>query len=129
MPGSGGDAELVVFYFGPGQGGDPQANAQRWASQFVDAQGAPATPRTRGGNVAGMDVLYVEAEGNYQQGAMTGGPVEQKGGHALLAAVVEGPDSNWFFKLTGPKATVEAQRAAFESLIGSLRPGAAGGNA
>jgi hypothetical protein len=127
VPGPGGDGECVVFYFGPGQGGDPQSNAQRWAAQFVDAQGAPATPRTRSADVGGLEVLYVEAEGTYLQGTMTGGAVERKADHALLAAVVEGPDAHWFFKLTGPQATVEAQRAGFETMIGSIRRGAPGG--
>ena len=123
-PGPGGSAECVVFYFGPGQGGDPQSNAQRWASQFVDAKGTPATPKTRTAEVAGLKVLFVEADGTYLQGTMTGAAaVEEKGSYALLAAVVEGPDSNWFFKLTGPKATVEAQRAGFETMIGSIRRG------
>jgi hypothetical protein len=124
VPGPAGDAELVVFYFGPGQGGDPQANAERWAAQFVDAQGAPAKPRTRAATVAGMDVLHVEAEGAYL-GSMGAAGTARQDGQALLAAVVTGPDANWFFKLTGPKATIEAQRAAFESLIASLRRGEA----
>src|SRR5262245_40912700 len=34
VPGPGGDGECAVFYFGPGQGGDPMANAQRWVGQF-----------------------------------------------------------------------------------------------
>lgn len=123
VPGAGGAGECVVFYFGPGQGGDPQSNAQRWASQFVDAKGAPASPRTRLSEVGGLKVLFVEAEGTYLQGAMTGAAVEPKADHALLAAVVEGPDAHWFFKLTGPKATLASQRAGFESMIGSIRPG------
>jgi hypothetical protein len=42
-------------------------------------------------------------------------------GYMLLGAVAEGPDANWFFKLTGPEITVEAQRAAFDGMIQSLR--------
>lgn len=127
VPGPGGDAECVVFYFGPGQGGDPQSNAQRWASQLVDASGAPATPKTREAKVGGLDVLYVEAAGTYLQGTMTGTAVEQKADYALLAAVVAGPDANWFFKLTGPAATIEGQRAGFETMIGSIRAGGGAG--
>jgi hypothetical protein len=41
----------------------------------------------------------------------------------LLGAVAAGPDANWFFKSTGPQATVEAHRAAFEGMIASLKPG------
>ena len=46
-------AEIVVFYFGPGQGGPVQANIERWQSQFKPApDGTPAilrrTFRSRG---------------------------------------------------------------------------------
>lgn len=125
VPGPGGDAECVVFYFGPGQGGDARSNAERWASQFVPAGGGDpiAAMRTRSLDVAGRSVLVVETEGTYQAGSMMGGPVTEKPGYALLGAVAEGPDANWFFKLTGPKATVEAARAPFEEMVRSLRQG------
>jgi hypothetical protein len=41
----------------------------------------------------------------------------------LLGAIAQGPDANWFFRTTGPRATIEAQRAAFDGLIRSLRRG------
>jgi hypothetical protein len=43
--------------------------------------------------------------------------------YMLLGAIAEGPDANWFFKLAGPEATVEGQRAAFEDLVGSFKRG------
>ena len=55
VPGPGGDAELVVFYFGPGEGGDPRANAERWAGQFVQPIAAAnelAFPLLRGPEVS-----------------------------------------------------------------------------
>jgi hypothetical protein len=122
VPAATGDAELVVFYFGPGQGGDAQSNADRWASQFLDEKGQPATAKTRPFQSNGVPVTVVEARGTYQSGGMTGGTVEEKPGYALLGAIAAGADANWFFKLTGPEATVEAQRAAFDSLLQSLRP-------
>lgn len=124
VPAASGDAELVVFYFGPGQGGDAQSNAERWASQFLDENGRPATAKTRPFESHGIAVTVVEARGTYQSGSMTGGTVEAKPGFALLGAIAAGPDANWFFKLTGPEATVEAQRAAFDALLQSLRPAA-----
>jgi hypothetical protein len=125
VPGPGGDGECVVFYFGPGQGGDPRANAERWASQFVLPGGgsALATMKTRESKVNGAPVLFVETTGTYMSGGMMGDAPVPKEGWALLGAVVEGPDANWFFKFTGPAATVEAERAAFESMIGSVRRG------
>jgi hypothetical protein len=125
VPGAAGDGECVVFYFGPGQGGSPMANAERWASQFTNAQGQPATDtmKTSTEVVNGAQLLHVEARGTYLSGGMMGDPVVPKPGSALLGAVVAGPDANWFFKFTGPEATVEAQRTAFQELLRSVRHG------
>lgn len=126
VPGPGGDAECVVFYFGPGQGGAPIDNAKRWASQFTDAAGQPATAtmKTRTEQVNGVPVLFVEASGAFQAGsAMGSGTAVTRPDWALLGAVAEGADANWFFKLTGPKATLEAERAAFEGMLRSVKRG------
>jgi hypothetical protein len=118
-----GDGECVVFYFGPGQGGSPMANAERWAAQFADAKGQPATAsmKTRTETVNGAQVLFVEAAGTYMSGGMMGDAVVPRPGYALLGAVVEGPDANWFFKFTAPEKTVAGERAAFETMIRSVR--------
>ena len=125
VPGPGGDGECYVFYFGPGQGGTPMANAERWASQFADETGQPAlaSMKTRTETVGGAEVLYVEARGTFMSGGMMGDQVVPRPGSALLGAVVEGPDANWFFKFTGPEATVAAERAAFEAMIRSVKRG------
>jgi hypothetical protein len=123
VPGRAGDGEFLVFYFGPGQGGDPASNAERWAAQFEPESGKAAAKKTRTLTAGGMKVLVIETAGTYLAGSMIGGQVERKPGWALLGAVVEGPDANWYFKFTGPKATVEAQRAAFDGLLRSLKRG------
>ena len=120
----GGDAQLVVFYFGPGQGGDALSNAKRWAGQFHQPGGGDpvAAMKTREIDVGGLKVTLVEVRGTYA-GGMGGTAAGQKPGHQLLGAIVAGPDANWFFKLTGPETTVTNQRAAFEGLIRSLKKG------
>jgi hypothetical protein len=125
VPGPGGNGECVVFYFGPGQGGAPMENAQRWAGQFAQPGGKNPLEvmKTRMGEAGGVPVLFVETTGTYVAGAMMGGPTEAKQGWALLGAVVEGADANWFFKFTGPAKTIEAQRAAFDAMITSVRRG------
>ncbi len=122
VPGSGGNGELAVFYFGPGQGGDPMANAQRWASQFSRPDGSSATDamQTSQLEVNGIPVLMIETTGTYTNRMVSESAFPD---YMLLAAVAEGPDSNWFFKLTGPETTVEEQREGFVGLINSLRPG------
>lgn len=121
-PGDAGDGECVVFYFGPGQGGTPMANAVRWAEMFSQPDGSDtmAKLKTREENIGGIPVLLVETTGTYSN-PMGGGPTIPDA--MLLGAIVEGPDANWFFKLTGPKSTIEDHREAFTSMIGSVRAG------
>jgi hypothetical protein len=127
VPGPGGDGECVVFYFGPGQGGDPMANAQRWVGQFKRPDGTPAADaaKTTTLTIGNIAVLLVEVAGTYS-GGMTMGmePPKEKPGYMLLGAIAEGPDANWFFKLTGPEATVRAQHEAFAAMVRSLEKGA-----
>jgi hypothetical protein len=113
----------VVFYFGPGQGGDASSNAKRWASQFQapDGRGAAAL-KTAELRVGDLEVTTVEVEGTYA-GGMGGAATGAKPGYRLVGAIVAGPDANWFFKLTGPGKTVADQKAAFEEMIRSLRKG------
>lgn len=124
VPGPGGDGECVVFYFGPNEGGDVRGNVERWASQFPQADGSPAQPRTSEIKVGPIPVTMVEIRGTFAGGmgsAPTGGPKEN---YMLLGAVAKGPDANWFFKFIGPAQTVEAHRAAFQSMIKTLHTGA-----
>jgi hypothetical protein len=53
---------------------------------------------------------------------MGGGPTEPTPGSRLLGAVVEGPGGPWFFKITGPAATVTAAAPAFDAMLRSVRP-------
>lgn len=125
VPGPGGDAECAVFYFGPGQGGEPLANAKRWAGQFKDPAGGAAAMRTIDATVGDLGVLLVDVKGTYNGGmTMTAEPAKPEPGYALAGAIVQGPDANWFFKLTGPEATVKAQHDAFLALVKSLKRGA-----
>ena len=122
--GGGGDAECVVYYFGPGQGGDARSNAERWADQFGQADGTSSREKlkTEEFDVDGIAVLWVEVKGIYSGGlANMGGPVESLDEYMLLGAIAQGPDANWFFKLTGPEETVESQRKEFRDLLESLQ--------
>ncbi len=125
VPGPAGDGTCVVYYFGTGQGGGPQANAERWADQFEQPDGSPSHEllETETIEVNGIPTLLVEVTGTYKEGGMmmTGGPQTRNPGYMLKGAIVEGPDAHWFFKLTGPEATVKANSDQFRALIGSVQ--------
>ena len=125
VSGPAGDGTCVVYYFGTGQGGGPQANAERWADQFDQPDGSSSREalRTEAIEVNGSPVLLVEVTGTYKEGGMmmTGGPETQNPGYMLKGAIVEGPDANWFFKLTGPEETIKANTDQFRALIDSVQ--------
>lgn len=115
LPGPGGDAELAVFFFGVGGGGGAEANIQRWIGQ-VEPTADPVRDSFETGD---YQVTWVEVDGTLKGGQM-GGPAEARPDSTLLGAVVEGPGGPWFFKITGPADTVEAQKDAFFGMLQSL---------
>jgi hypothetical protein len=124
VDGPAGPAECVVFYFGPNQGGDSMANAQRWAGQFSQPDGRSSVELMTMTQVEGsrLSVRVVEVTGTYEGGmTMSQKPFEPKTGYMLLGGIVDGPDAPWFFKFTGPEATVRAQKDAFVEMMKSVR--------
>jgi hypothetical protein len=111
------DAELVVFYFGEGQGGSAEANIARWQSQFSAPDGKPVKPAVQRLQVKGMPASIVELTGTYTRIMGMGAPAAPTTGQTLLAAILETAKGNLYFQLHGPKAAVAASRTAFLSMI------------
>lgn len=116
------DGELGVFYFGPGQGGGVEANVDRWVKQFPDAklEDVKRADRTVNGLVA-HTVEIDSASFNAGSMGMPQPKAQPKANYGLLGAIVETPGGAYFFKLTGPKATVAAAKGPFDKLIESVR--------
>ena len=113
-------ASVAVYYFGPNQGGSIEANLDRWVSQVRPDDGIEPVRSEMEAN--GMTVHIVETEGTYT-GDM--GPMAQNGGQAqenyrLIGAVVEGPQGNVFFKLTGPSWTAAHMAPQFKGMLRNL---------
>ncbi len=122
VPGPGGEGECVVYYFGPGQGGKVEDNVKNWIGQFEGTGGKPAPSNVSDVKAGDMPAKLVSVTGTFLggMGMQQEGP---KANYGLLGAIVEGPDANWFFKFTGPEATIKAQQSAFENMIKSVRKG------
>ncbi len=120
-PGDGEPGELAVFYFGPGQGGGVEANVSRWFAQFQpEAKGSPEKQSKTA--VGEVPVTLCQTEGTYVAG-MGGVATAPKAGWALRGAIAEGPQGSVFFKLVGPKKTVEKAQPAFDALVKSIHKG------
>jgi len=122
IPGDAGEASCVLFYFGEGGGGGGDANITRWIQQFRGPDGGD--PHADRGSMTnnGLEASTVSVKGTMLPAPMMGGSSEAQEGWAMLGAVVEGPGGPWFFKMTGPEATVTAEQATFNYMITSLEP-------
>ena len=113
-------AECAIYYFGPGQGGDPKLNVERWLGEFEHPQGALHDSMM----VHGLQVTRARVRGEYRShGGMAGGTGSgSSADQELMGAIVEGPQGLVFFKLTGPSRAVSAAAPEFDRMIGSVRP-------
>jgi hypothetical protein len=96
-------------------GGDVDSNVERWAGQFSGG----SRPKRLLSLVHGFEVTFVDIEGNYTS-TMEPAAAPQVG-WALAAAIVKTPGLPYFFKMTGPAATVRAAKAALRGVIESVR--------
>jgi hypothetical protein len=113
IPGAAGAAEMAVFHFGAGQGGDVEQNITRWIGQ-IETTTAPQRAIIDEG---GLRITIVDATGTLRAGQMGMGPATAQPGSRLLGAVIEGDGGPWFFKATGPDATLGPQRDAFVEML------------
>jgi len=71
--------------------------------------------------VGDMKVTTIYLEGTYQSGMMAMGDSVPKENYGLLGAIGEGPEGPVFFKMTGPREVIRANKAAFAELTGSFK--------
>jgi hypothetical protein len=108
-----GAAELAVTAF-PGDVGGEAANVNRWRGQvqlapLPDAEAVAALTRVEAN---GLRIAVVELP-------------NPSAGVRLTGAMVPFDGATWFFKLTGPDATVAQEKPAFLEFLRTLKPASA----
>ena len=120
-------ATVSVFYFGPNSGGGVMDNIERWIGQMTMPNGEnPHTAAVQNSfTVDGMTVHTVQIAGtfNASMGGPMSGSVEALPGYKMAAAVLEGPEGNVFFKLTGPDRTADQMIAGFDAMLHAVKKG------
>ncbi len=120
--------EVVVFYFGQGQGGDAAANLDRWRNQVTTPQGAPVQGEVTTRESDGLKITRLVSFGTYSgMSMMPGVPSAPKAGYGLIGVVVESGQGNVFIRLTGPEALVKSQMTVLEQMLRSVKRVAAAG--
>jgi hypothetical protein len=110
-----------------GAGGSVEANIERWYGQFAQPDGSNTKDKSavKKLKVAGRDVTLVDIAGTYKDspgGPFAGGATIERPGYRMLAAIVEGPDGNYFLKFYGPAAAVAKHADGFRAMVEGMVP-------
>ncbi len=117
-----GDAELVVSHFN-GKGGALAMNLERWYSQIKQPDGRATADvaeleTMKQGDVT-VNIMYCGGTYLRSTSPMMTGPKEEMPDYAVIAAMAEpGP---WFYKLVGPRQTVDHWRDSFRKYVETFR--------
>lgn len=113
------NAEFVVFFFGPGGGGGPAANVDRWIKQF---QPQDRKVKLTSGKSAQGEYILADITGTWNKpiGPMVAGKTVEVPNARVLSVLLTGKDqSNYFLRLTGTEKTVSANVDALRAAIGA----------
>jgi len=119
IPAAEGDSEGAECAVFANLGGGVQANINRWISQFENTDGPP---NQKSETINELPLTTLDVSGTFKGGGqMMGQPSAPKPGYRLLGAIVQGPEGDIFFKLTGPAKTVAAAQDEFQAMLKSLK--------
>src|SRR5262249_48741518 len=120
------DAEVVVFYFGPGGAGDNQANIDRQLAKFAPAPGkavkdsAKVTELQGGGKTATVG----DITGTDKFKAQPFNPnakEELRPDYRLVYVILPTPKGPHYVQLVGPARTVEKHKAGFDEWVKNFK--------
>lgn len=120
------DAELAVFFFGAGQGGDVAGNLKRWKSFFEAPEGKTVDDisKVEKFKVGAAELAYLDISGVYLSKFPPFAPnakVTKKPHYRMLAVVFECDGGPYFIRLTGPADTVAAAKGDFDAWLKNFK--------
>lgn len=125
LPAVGGDkenAELIIFYFGPGGGGGTEDNIKRWKGMFLPPEGKKIddVSKVERMKVGDADVTYLDVQGTYLFKAQPFNPnakAVERPNYRMLGVVFESKKGPYFMRLVGPAKTVAHYQKGFDEWL------------
>ena len=116
------DAELVIFYFGPGSGGTAKDNIKRWKGMFQPPEGKKIddVSKVEKFKVGNVPVTELDVHGTYLYKFPPFAPnakVKRKPNFRRFGVIFESPQGPYFITLTGPAKTMAQQKKGFDEWI------------
>ncbi len=106
-------------------GGSIEDNLDRWLGQFSQPDGSSTEDhaKTKQEKINGMTVHLVDITGTYADspGPFAGNPVKREN-YRMMGAIVETKVAgNYYFKMYGPKETMEIHQKRFLAMVKSIK--------
>jgi hypothetical protein len=114
------DAEVVIFFFGPGQGGDAQANLDRWKGMFVVPEGKKPEDMSKVETIKvnGVETTILDVRGTYKWKPSMMSPQEElRPNHRMLAVIFASPNGPYYMRFVGPEKTIEKNKKDFDKWL------------
>jgi hypothetical protein len=121
------DAELVVFFFGKGGGGEIEDNIKRWKTQFIAPEGktideVSKVEKYKLGKAA--DVVCLDISGTFKYKNPPFSPTakeERKENFRRFNAIMDTDEGAFFITFTGPAKTMAKNKDAFDGWIKAFK--------
>ena len=114
------NAEVVIFYFGEGQGGSVEQNIKRWKDSFVPPEGKRLddVAKVQKMTVSKVPVTYLDISGTYRFPSFDpNAKTTIRPNYRLLAVVFESKKGPYFIRMVGPASTVAFYKKGLEEWI------------
>jgi hypothetical protein len=120
------DAEVVIFYFGPGGGGSVADNMKRWKGMFVPPSGKSIdeVAKVSDTKAGAAELSVLDVEGTYKFKARPFDPnakEELKPDFRMLGVVFQCKDGPYFIRFVGPAKTVAKHKQGFDEWLKAFK--------
>lgn len=125
-PGDGADAEVIVFYFGPGGAGDNQANINRQFTKFVAQPGKSVkdSAKMTEFKVGDKMATAVDITGTYKFKAAPFAPnakQELRPDYRLVYVILPTAKGPYYVQMAGPARTVAKYKEGFDEWVKNFK--------
>jgi hypothetical protein len=120
------NGEMVIFFFGSGQGGSAEENMKRWKGFFAPPEGKKIddVAKIEKLKISGVDATYLDVHGTYLARFPPNDPkakVTRKPNYRMLGVVFESKEGPYFFRLLGPADTVAHYKKGFDDWLKAFK--------
>jgi hypothetical protein len=118
------DAEIIIFFFGPGQGGGFEDNVARWKGFFKAPEGKTIdqVAKKETAKYGPIKASILDISGTYLFKAAPMAPTsEERPNHRMIAMMLETPNGPYYLRFVGPAKTIAQNKKDFDAWLKAFK--------